>query len=89
MTTASKSSSRRKSPAGTAKAAAKSSPRAASAKRSNKTATPEQRHHLIAEAAYLRAAARGFAPGDPVHDWLAAEQEVDARLTGGPDAALH
>ncbi|WP_170165443.1 DUF2934 domain-containing protein [Thiohalobacter thiocyanaticus] len=96
MTTASKSTSRRKSPASSAKAdkaAAKPSSRAASGKRSNKTATPEitpeQRRHLIAEAAYLRAEARGFTPGDPVHDWLAAEQEIDARLTGDPGAAIH
>lgn len=96
MTTASKSTSRRKSPASSAradKAAKKPSPGAASSKRAKKTTgpeiTPDQRHHLIAEAAYLRAEARGFAPGDPVHDWLAAEQEIDARLTGGPGGALH
>ena len=35
---------------------------------------------MIAEAAYLRAAARGFAPGHELEDWLAAEAEVDARL---------
>jgi hypothetical protein len=35
---------------------------------------------LIAEAAYFRAEARGFAGGDPVRDWLAAEAEVDAVL---------
>ena len=43
----------------------------------------EQRHTLIAESAYLRAAARGFAGGDPVADWLASEREVDALLSGG------
>lgn len=96
MTTASKSTSRRKSPASSAKAdkaAKKPVSRAAAGKRANKPAgaeiTPEQRQRLIAEAAYLRAEARGFAPGDPLHDWLAAEQEIDARLTGASGAALH
>ncbi|HVY65183.1 MAG TPA: DUF2934 domain-containing protein [Gammaproteobacteria bacterium] len=43
----------------------------------------EHRHALIAQSAYLRAAARGFAGGDPVADWLASEREVDALLSGG------
>jgi hypothetical protein len=42
--------------------------------------TPELRHALIAEAAYLRAERRGFAPGHETEDWLAAEAEVDALL---------
>jgi hypothetical protein len=41
---------------------------------------PEKRAALIAEAAYYRAADRGFAPGHEMEDWLAAENEVDARL---------
>jgi len=36
------------------------------------------RHRRIEEAAYLRAAARGFMGGDPVEDWLLAEAEIDA-----------
>jgi len=44
---------------------------------------PEQRAALIAEAAYLRAEQRGFAPGHEVEDWLAAESEVDAKLMHG------
>jgi len=36
------------------------------------------RHRRIEEAAYLRAAARGFMGGDPVEDWLLAETEIDA-----------
>jgi hypothetical protein len=36
---------------------------------------------MIAEAAYLRAEKRGFAPGHEEEDWLAAEIEVD-RLLG-------
>jgi len=42
--------------------------------------TPEARHALIAQSAYLRAERRGFAPGQEVEDWLAAEAEVDALL---------
>ncbi len=41
---------------------------------------PEQRASLIAEAAFFRAETRGFAPGNEVEDWLAAESEVDAKL---------
>lgn len=41
---------------------------------------PETRAALIAEAAYFRAERRGFAPGHEIEDWLAAENEVDARL---------
>ena len=41
---------------------------------------PQQRSALIAEAAYLRAEKRGFAPGRETEDWLAAEAEVDAGL---------
>ena len=41
----------------------------------------DQRHAMIAECAYLRAAARGFSGGDPVTDWLASEREVDGLLS--------
>jgi Protein of unknown function (DUF2934) len=47
----------------------------------------EDRRAMIAEAAYLRAERRGFAPGQEAEDWLAAEVEVDALLKlghGGP-----
>ncbi|MBI5039829.1 MAG: DUF2934 domain-containing protein [Gammaproteobacteria bacterium] len=40
----------------------------------------EHRQEMVAEAAYLRAEQRGFGPGDPVEDWLAAEREVDLLL---------
>jgi hypothetical protein len=40
----------------------------------------EQRRHMIASAAYLRAERRGFTNGDPVTDWLEAEAEIDAAL---------
>jgi Protein of unknown function (DUF2934) len=32
---------------------------------------------MIRDAAYFRAQARGFAPGEEIDDWLAAEQEID------------
>lgn len=37
--------------------------------------TGEARYRWIAHAAYLRAEKRGFAPGQEVDDWLAAETE--------------
>ena len=40
----------------------------------------EERHALIAEAAYRRAERRGFQGGDPLADWLESEKEVDALL---------
>ena len=42
--------------------------------------SPDARHALIAESAYLRAERRGFAPGHETEDWLEAEAEVDALL---------
>jgi hypothetical protein len=44
---------------------------------------PQQRAALIARAAYFRALQRGFAPGNEMEDWLAAEAEVDAVLLLG------
>ena len=45
-------------------------------------------YQLIQEAAYLRAKARGFAPGVELQDWLEAEKEVWAQL-GRPNPAQH
>ncbi len=42
-----------------------------------------ERRAMIAQAAYLRAERRGFAPGGEIEDWLAAEAEVDALLKAG------
>jgi hypothetical protein len=39
------------------------------------TPVGEARYRWIAHAAYLRAEKRGFAPGQEVEDWLAAEME--------------
>ncbi len=44
------------------------------------TVSEDVRRGMIAEAAYLRAERRGFAPGREEDDWLAAEAEVDALL---------
>ncbi len=41
------------------------------------------RRAMIAEAAYLRAERRGFAPGCEEDDWLSAEKDVDALLSAG------
>lgn len=40
----------------------------------------EEREHMVAEAAYYRAEARGFRGGDPADDWLAAEREINRLL---------
>lgn len=46
--------------------------------------SPEQRHQMIAELAYLRAEKRGFQGGDPLVDWVEAEREIDRELRGDP-----
>jgi hypothetical protein len=43
-------------------------------------ATGEERHQLIARAAYLRAEQRGFSPGSELEDCLTAENEIDEML---------
>ena len=40
----------------------------------------EERHAMIAEAAYFIAQSRGFTPGCEFEDWLAAERETEQRL---------
>jgi hypothetical protein len=44
----------------------------------------ESRAARIAEAAYWRAERRGFAAGQELDDWLAAEREVDEDLAKRP-----
>jgi Protein of unknown function (DUF2934) len=41
---------------------------------------PEARRQLVAAEAYFLAERRGFAAGNEVQDWVAAEVAVDARL---------
>ena len=71
----------------TAKSAPRATPhaagRAGDARVAATLAGPEVRRGLIAQAAYLRAQRRGFAPGHELEDWLAAEAEVDAALAIG------
>ena len=42
--------------------------------------TLEERHRMVAEAAYYKAKERNFKTGDPKSDWLKAEMEIDAHL---------
>ena len=42
--------------------------------------TPDQRSHMIAEAAYYRAEQRGFNPEGQVDDWLEAEAKIDEMI---------
>ena len=41
----------------------------------------EEKHQLIAEAAYFRAERRSFAPGYELEDWLNAEAEIEIKLS--------
>ena len=42
----------------------------------NMGVTSEQRHQMIAEAAYWRAQKRSFMGGNPENDWYEAEAEI-------------
>ncbi len=75
-TTDTKTAPRRTTKATTASTATAVGP----SKKSTIVVSAEERHRMIAEAAYLRAERRGFANGDPKADWFAAEQEVDALI---------
>ena len=46
--------------------------------------SPEQRHLMIAEAAYYHAERRGFQESDPIADLAEAEKEIDAMLRRTP-----
>jgi chromosome segregation ATPase len=63
------------------KSAAKSAATAKKAAAKQGTSvTPEERYHMIAEAAYFHAERRGFTMGDAAQDWLEAEAEIDRIL---------
>lgn len=65
---------------------AKASPKAAVAGRKRNagaSVSPEQRRNYVEIAAYYIAERRGFAPGDPLQDWIEAEAEIDRLLAGG------
>jgi hypothetical protein len=53
----------------------------------NTGVSADERRGMIAKAAYLRGESRGFPPGGEAEDWLAAEEEIDALLSGGSGAA--
>ncbi len=59
---------RTKSPAGT---------------RAGREISADQRAHYVEVAAYYIAERRGFAPGDPLADWLAAEDKIDRLIAEG------
>lgn len=70
-------------PAATAKPAAAKATKPA-AKKSNAAAlTPEQRRCYVEVAAYYMAERRGFAGGNEMDDWMAAEAEIDRLLREG------
>ena len=55
-------------------------PKAAPAAPARTQVSEDTRRGMIAQAAYLRAERRGFAPGGEHEYWMAAEREVDALL---------
>lgn len=55
----------------------KASAKPESTKKANGGGDGSERIERIAVAAYYRAEARGFAPGQDMDDWLTAEAEVD------------
>jgi hypothetical protein len=55
-----------------------------SRKKEASSVTPEQRYHMIAEAAYLIAESHGFDSGRTLDDWLQAEAQIDRQLSGTP-----
>jgi hypothetical protein len=61
------------------KAPVKKSAKAAS----GNTVPKDQRAHYVEVAAFYIAERRGFAPGDPLQDWVAAEAEIDRLLAEG------
>ena len=59
-------------------------PKAAAARaKKPKGVPPEQRRNYVEMAAYYIAERRGFAPGNPLEDWVQAEAEIDRLLAEG------
>lgn len=44
--------------------------------------SPEQREHMIGEAAYYRYVHRGYTPGHDLDDWFEAEADFDLATAG-------
>lgn len=76
-------------PAVEAKTAPKAAPKAAvSGPKVSRAKKPagiplEQRNHYVEMAAYYIAERRGFAPGNPLEDWVQAEAEIERLLAEG------
>ncbi len=71
-------------PAVTSKAKAAAATKPARPKAKKPAVIPlEQRRNYVEVAAYYIAAARAFAPGDPLQDWIQAEAEIDRLLKEG------
>jgi hypothetical protein len=66
-----------------ARAGARSAPKAAERNVETQPVSNEDLYNLIAEIAYFKAKARGFAPGGEVQDWIEAEAEVRTRMRAG------
>ena len=68
-----------------AKAAPKKAPAKATVARARKpkVVPAEQRRNYIEMAAYYIAERRGFAPGNPLEDWVQAEAEIERLLAEG------
>jgi hypothetical protein len=62
------------------RARAKTTAEARTVASSQESVSAEERQRMIAEAAYFRAQARGFQGGDPVDDWLTAEEQINRIL---------
>lgn len=59
-------------------------PKAAGAgKKAKNAVSDDQRRNYIEVAAYYIAERRGFTPGDPLQDWIAAEAEIERLLSEG------
>ena len=57
------------------------------AESADRSSDQQERENRVAVAAYFRAKARGFEPGQELDDWLAAEAEVGG-LHGAGDAEI-
>lgn len=63
--------------------AARTAPKASGKPLQDKPLSNEDLYNLIAETAYFKAKARGFAPGGEIQDWIEAEAEVRNRMRAG------
>jgi hypothetical protein len=75
-------------PVAKAKAAPKAAPKTAANPARPRAKKPagvpaEQRRNYVEVAAYHIAERRGFAPGNPLEDWVQAEAEIDRLIADG------